>query len=431
MLELTNATTLESNATAAGQTTAAVPRAPSTYAAASTETPYLWPIGMWMQLAGGLLGFLGSVWILYQYHRRRILRNTPGLLIAIIAYLDIVFVIYYYFSSTALGLLEMDRMKTLQLEVVFQSIFDGTAVTYCALSVLLSFNMLWIVRYNGTSSKLDQWRWPSVIICFLSPIPLFYIPEYIWRTQPFFQTVRQCSAYYGYPNCQPMPGYILMTTIIIISIVTCIVAYLTVWWTLRNRSARVSNSGSTGTSTRSAIVVMKRLTMVYSLTIIVMWVPFLVRYMLVNIFNVFAGDDYFMGHVSVGTIAIWVKDIMTPMRGYIHAQAVLYVYKVVSDAESRKWTVRRVLEHLLLLTPIEPKADDSSTAEGLDTEQTVEAPDWSMPTVQKDFMISVPETVLAPESQIITQNSNTFRNSQILVPDEGTSDVTTPTDIIL
>jgi hypothetical protein len=137
------------------------------------------------EIFASIVGAYGSLWVIYQYFQKRILNNTPGLIICLIAFIDFFFSFYYMF-----GISVQFALSPLAINLVWNiidSAFDWCLITYSLLGMLLAFNTLFIVM-GGSSVLIDKCKWFAISACFILPIPAYYWPTSAWRRQWMFTT---------------------------------------------------------------------------------------------------------------------------------------------------------------------------------------------------------------------------------------------------
>ena len=89
--------------------------------------PY-YPIEFGLEISASIIGLYGAFWVLIQYYKKRILSNTPGLIICLIAILDVLFAIYYLF--TAIVHFTLSEMQISMIWAIFDAAFYWNLITY-------------------------------------------------------------------------------------------------------------------------------------------------------------------------------------------------------------------------------------------------------------------------------------------------------------
>lgn len=366
----TASNTLQSIAAAATAMTTA-----ATTSTASASDTTVWAIDypwflveFWLEIIGCVIGFYGSVWVINQFFRRKILRNTPGLIICIIGFLDILHTLYY--AATVLILYTQSDMGYSWVWQALDAMFNWCLISYALLGMLLAFNTLFIVL-GGSSLTIQKAKWPAIALCFILPVPAFFWPVSNWRSQLIFTTTDpNCN---GDDRCEPKRSYVLLFTIVCSALLSSLVAYFGIWYNL-NKDRTNRGKGTEG----KALKMVKTLTMVYSLSIVFCWIPWMVRWAWLNFETISQSDFVFLHDFSIVTFVILFRALWTSMRGYIHAFAVLHVYKLTAVGGTSTWSLRNMARQILLLSPVESGHESSVVSKEVEGGTVSYCPDWKV-----------------------------------------------------
>jgi hypothetical protein len=148
------------------------------------------------------------------------------------------------------------------------------------------------------------------------------------------------------------------------------------------------------------IYFLKQLGTVFSFCILLIWVPYMLRFVLVNIIESSYDEKHFMKFDFV-TFAIFCRNFFMPLRGYFHALSLLYVFKASFKKDQNLFW--QYLQFTLFLSPIATKEElieryrSKSTfafhfKESLvETAKTISLPHW---TIQEGTVTYCPTPVI-------------------------------------
>jgi hypothetical protein len=343
-------------------------------------------IVLYLQLLTSIIGLYGAIWVIRQYHRGTILRNIPGQIIYSIAYTDIIHGLYYilWFFVDGYYIDMRGNPDTTQFMYDFtEGIFIWGTFPCCLLGILLSLNTLYIVRFHGSSAQLERFKYLAIVIAFLCPIPIYFLPVSYWRQQTIFITT---SMIYEPPATANQGAQLfLQLGFVSVGIFCSLLAYAIIAWDLRRMQQEFVEVGSNMISVAQKKIM--KLVMVYSISIIISWIPWMIRFLIVRVIHQ-SGDSKFLRDFNAVTLVIFFRSLVFPARGYIHAQAVLYVFNTVKHRPS-PFSLNTLLSCILLISP---KESDASRAESPAQDSLVNAPQW-------DFTFKdepVPQSITIP-----------------------------------
>ena len=166
-------------------------------------------------------------------------------------------------------------------------------------------------------------------------------------------------------------------------------AYFGIWISLKR-------AGLDQSASRRTTIIAKRLVMVYSLAIIASWIPWWIRWVYVNFIDQGGtrNDLDYLATFSFGTFVVLFRALWTPMRGYIHAVAVFWVFRVVAVTD--KITLQNSWRYFFLMTKLNNgDSSKSSSEKGQTFERTIDAPDWTIDSKDARFSTTFPNSVLS------------------------------------
>jgi hypothetical protein len=173
----------------------------------------------------------------------------------------------------------------------------------------------------------------------------------------------------------------LVSTIVLV----CIIVYIGIW---RNMTRYVEQFAGNGDylPSKAAGVVLK-LVMVYSFAIGASFIPYLTHLLFINIVGLKNELLYFTPNnfSLAAVILIYFKDLVAPMRGYIHAMAVYYVYKS-SSAKSN--AAKRLMGNMLMLNSAQADKD-TNNQDKLEEVDLKASPKWSFSFRGENMLQSV------------------------------------------
>ena len=377
--------------------------------------------------AASAFGIAGSFWLVFHYYSRNLLRNTTGLFICVIAYLDIIVALHSIVKAlfNFPGIYAWLEYLGLGLGVVkvLEVIMTWSLITYAIIGLVLSFNTLFVVRYSGASSFLDSKRFLAIFISFVTPIVCFYLPLYLVGKGSHFFDINPACVYKPLNPCTDLKiiAQVLLISILAMLILLTLVSYLLVLWTLRRKEHQKSS-----TSDSFMIPLLRKLGIVFSLCILILWLPYLVRSIAITLFskdNYYYDEAHFL-RFDVFTFLIFCQNVLMPMRGYFHALSVLYIFKVPRQSDEN--IIFHDFKFLLFLTPIASKqelirryttANNPSVTRKedlkIETAKSIEQPHW---TIQDKSLYNIPETPV---------DKKVFRFSQISIESNASGQIQT------
>ena len=368
---------------------------------------------------GSFFGIIGSCWIIFQRHTSKsLLQNTIGLFITIIAYLDLVVCAYYIQKglSSIPSIYFNFFLQHSDVSYAFEVIVTCSLISYAMLGLLLAFNTLYVVRFAGVSSFLDKNRWFGIFLCFISPFLCYYLPLYIAIRTQFFDVNPSCVQQTLNP-CTDVKilSQVLLVSILSLLVLSTLLAYLVVIHTLKKNECRQSYM----------VTLLKQLGIVFSFTILVLWIPYLVRALAIVTFtgpqnNYY--DEAHYGHFDAFTFLAMLRNLFVPMRGYFHALSVLYVFMAPFSKSCSVYTKTwNCLLFLMLASPLAKKEElvsryttlksSRKMQEQVDTANSIPQLHW---TVQDDASIDIE----CPETPV---KERLFRFSQISLESQSSS----------
>jgi hypothetical protein len=248
-----------------------------------------------------------------------------------------------------------------------EGIFIWGTFPCCLLGILLSLNTLYIVRFHGSSAELERFKYLAILIAFACPIPIYFLPVSYWRQQSIFTTT--AMVYEPPPTANLRAQLYLQLGFVSVGIFCSLIAYAMIAWDMRRMQLEFVEVGSNKISVAQKKIM--KLVMVYSISIIISWIPWMIRFLIVRVIHE-AGDSKFLHDFNAVTIVIIFRSLVFPARGYIHAQAVLYVFNTVT-LRSAPFSFNTVLSYILLVSP---KESAPSRAESPAQDSLVNAPQW-------------------------------------------------------
>lgn len=339
---------------------------------------------------GGVLGLGGSLWIILQYHSKRILKSTPTAFIAFISYLDMIFSL-----SCVADIVHASYLRATEADIIMdnitQVVFYWCNTSYALATIYLSLNAFCVVRFKMiTASLLDQYKWYGIIGCVVAPFFIYFIPLATHYRLPLFDIYPNCSVELdgACPDFR-MIRQLLFLSIVFVSIVLTLILLIGVWKSITDLDKNTR---------RNSVIILKRLVLAYIFVTSLLWIPFFISG-IEQIHSYFGVETFEMAEkfILVNSIA----NIFSASRGYVHALSVLYVYRSPSRP-SKDDVCKDIVCHLLLIAKLATKDELQNERSGLvgDKEKTkilsgdiqTVSPDWSFQSsktiIQEETMIS-------------------------------------------
>lgn len=299
------------------------------------------------------MGVLGSLWIVFQYGRRRILRNSPSFIIAGLACLDIIQGILYI----ALGICSLLKDTLPLVANVLETLFDWFLISYAFTTIQMSLYTFCLVKVPNSSSYLEKFRGISLFACFII-LPPFCFACLSWATDqelfPFISPCffidhgKQCAAYsYGL--------YGMIMVIVCFSTLSCLVAYYSVYTTLFKQDGYVRQTPT--------LLLIKRLVMVYSFCTIISCLPLILMFVcyIFWLYVLSSTDGSSTPLRDFVLVMLPICEFANSLRGYFHALSVLYVFQSLErredDPSSSPASWCEGLNFLFLQTPLATKEE--------------------------------------------------------------------------
>ncbi|KAJ2992109.1 hypothetical protein HDV02_003275 [Globomyces sp. JEL0801] len=283
------------------------------------------------------IGMFGSIWVMYEYYRGRILNNLPGLFMFVIAmtdlgsasnFIDLINLLVYY----CLLSLEQFVNNLNQWDVYINVIFDYMALTSCLLTLPIVFNTLNIIKFNGSIRWLQKYKYWVIAFILILPTFTYFLPwSIIFKEKIFFkynrpQLPKTCDTIYCVMVFRQVVG----------TVITCmtinLICYLIIFIAIK-KNEKVDDIDTEDREKKTALGVMKKLVMIYSIATVLDWTPWIAKYVMTQYFNGVSEYEVLRGCINASPIELLIffsRSLLTPMRGYIHALAIVYVYSTVS-----------------------------------------------------------------------------------------------------
>ncbi|KAI8900711.1 hypothetical protein BC833DRAFT_563077 [Globomyces pollinis-pini] len=265
------------------------------------------------------LGSVGAIWVIRQFVTgKQMLQNLPGLLITTIACTDLVNCLPYYIDF--LSRTGWIRQVFTYLNTDFWFLFSWATLTCCLLGIALAFNTLLILKYHATIQGLEKWKWVVVLSMVLLPILIYFLPLRMAFMTPIFndsQLIRTCHA--SAFICTVADH--LLFIFICFTMLTCIGAYLTIYYTLQKSHQDIR-------ARDQSIYSLRKLIMIYCIFEIITWAPWIIQYIIM-----------YWGPIKWAIPAFISDYVTTPSRGYIHALGVVCANRALSRAKRPWYTI--------------------------------------------------------------------------------------------
>jgi ABC-type multidrug transport system fused ATPase/permease subunit len=187
-------------------------------------------------------------------------------------------------------------------------------------------------------------------------------------------------------DCENIKSNILIFAIVTFALLCSFLAYFGIWTSLKRAGLDTS---------RRTTIIAKRLVMVYSLAIIASWIPWWIRWVFVNFIDQEGNqnDLDYLSTFSIGTFIVLFRSLWTPMRGYIHAVAVFWVFRVVAVTD--KITFKNSWRYFFLMKKLDNGESTKTSNEQQSLEQSIEAPDWTIDSKDAGFSTTFPNSILS------------------------------------
>lgn len=278
----------------------------------------------YLSLVGGIIGLLGSTWVIFQFTQKQIIiSQSTSRLICAIAFVDLfcslLYIILSFFSMTQVH------------GMIIQILLQWSIVAYAYLNYVLVAFALSLVFSPSLVKMIDRFQMTIILCClFLLPFLLFFIPISLLTSLLTGQSISQVVPSCFFDECPTYTLVVYIYTLVLIlgAIVSSITAYFILKWRL-SKSRAISP-----TPEQSTLLLSKTLYMYYLLLSSIIWIPSLGTFISLTL--------------SSGGLLIWISsclDLLTSMRGYLHALILVNIYK--SNAKDQSFGFVR---DLLLLT---------------------------------------------------------------------------------
>jgi hypothetical protein len=344
------------------------------------------------QMITGILGVIGAIWIIYHYGKRKILNNIAGLIIYATAFTDVVQGAYYSHEGVSMytkyeHYADWSAAVRNNIFNAKEAIFTWSAISSSLLVALLASNTLYVVRFGGTAKNLDRLKYVWVFLCFILPFFIYFVPVSIGREQPLFwtrnrsRTAGECISFF-HCDFQLYWFGILMTFNFVFSLIAYFLASIAIM-TNYSTSNRIDSGVYSDSSSRAKNAVSK-LIKLYSVSILIGWIPYLIRYWYVRAYGSLAGMNS-----TDPLLADWldtIRSFTAPIRGYLHALAVHIVNRsVLNVVESSNF--RRLFNIIFLVSPKEEDIK-SGTQHIPSIERSLQEPQWEISFQGEDTQVS-------------------------------------------
>jgi magnesium-transporting ATPase (P-type) len=288
------------------------------------------------------MGLYGAIWVIYHSIRKKVVfLGLAGAIIVSIAITDCVHSLIYGYDGFIFLLGEKDDLNT-DFFRLHNQVFIWQMLTSAFLAITLAFNSLSII-YFGSGFR-EKFKYPIILTSCLLPFPIHFIPLILYTDQSFADFV---SGKKDDSKLNEIFNEWFYVSWMCLSVFLIIGAYFAVYCKIR----RFGDAAFL--DKHSAKRTILDLILAYSMAHIVCTIPWIFYNVTCNNLELCKDTEAWY------SVAFQIpRLIFTPLRGYIHALAVVIASKRRSSSSS---FFKKNLYIALLVTAL----DTNETEEGL------------------------------------------------------------------
>lgn len=253
--------------------------------------------------------------------------NVPGIIILSIALTDIIHSLSYLLVS--LKLLDLFEFNLTKMNFLYyHTIFRYETITSTLLAIILALNTLSVVFFTRILFT-EQYKYFIVVVCFILPIAIYFFPVAAVMQKGLFDLEVA-------PDLSPFQKnfdrvyFIILLFLLVLAVIG---SYVMVWYKFK-MNLRVNVKPGKNLDIKAVGL---KFIWAYSISILLCNIPLLIN-------DLFELNQWLPE--SMGLFFLYVVNLFNPLRGYMHALAVLIIY--VSRVPNRDLSIKIILCRVLL-----------------------------------------------------------------------------------
>ncbi|KAI8892861.1 hypothetical protein BC833DRAFT_610449 [Globomyces pollinis-pini] len=276
-----------------------------------------------------IVGLYGAVWTLQQYQENKI-RKFVGLIIVGITITDLINILSYIIEMFIVlitpWLLSTKEHESIvnTMEKVNWTVFTWASLSSSFLCCALAVNTAIVYKFKNSSQQLNTMKYVVILGMYILPFIVYFIPfTQIFITNIFDLSSKNLSSSCVLPNQELKPGFCFMLyhslffDILIVATINLIVC-ISIYTCLKKTPVIPMTRKLQPTPSNNSLDKILKLVMIYSVYMVIPWIPFLICYCLQYLFKI----------PSMKFMAEIIDSIFTPSRSYFHALGVYYAIQL-------------------------------------------------------------------------------------------------------
>jgi hypothetical protein len=315
-----------------------------------------------IQAFGSLMGLYGSLWIMVNYIRRKILNNSVGLTILAIGLSDFGYATYTFVQAVDLifGIRNQMSVEFNEWYSYFMIVLARwSTVSSIHYNLTLAGQTLYIL-VGGSHTNLLTFKWLLFLAGIVGPVLYYFIPTALIHGKYIFD-LRMSETLHA--NEDIVVLYALISIAFICNLLTYFMVYK------RNTQYFREKSTVERYVSEKVVSLVFKLVKTYSIALAVAWVPWLVYNMIIRVLAKKSVIEY-CDMLRWETPIIVINLLISPGRGYLHAYAVYQVYKQESGMGETRNGIVTFFRNAALLGNISSKNNQKTYVDPA-------TPDWS------------------------------------------------------
>jgi hypothetical protein len=329
-----------------------------------------------VDLIFSVIGMYGAIWVITMYVRGKVLKNTIGSTIMALAIIDLLhsFALFGSGIGDMLYLAKMMSKETFRLiNIVWNVAFMWSMLSASQLTLTMVGQVLYLL-FGGSLLRIQKYRFALICSGILLPLGYWFLPYYV--------------IFDGFDFLYARSSARIMNVIISIVVIISLMLLVTVW--IRYRTlVKAASIHSRRSSHR-----IYRLIIVYFISTVIIWTPWMIRNWMIW-YSEDQSRKLYCSTLTLCGIFVLFKNITIASRGYIHAAAVYYVYKLQQKPKNILLGIGRSA----LLLDLDSTVTENESDEATDFKE-------SSPTLRPEWSVTLPENESINVSVDVTRTRN-------------------------